>query len=136
VVKLKDIRAVSSRIAQRFQPQKIVLFGSHARGLASEDSDVDLLVVMPYRGSGARMAAKILNQVRPDIPVELLVRTPQQLRRRIAQNDFFLREILDEGKVLYAATGGPRQRENHESAKARKELRIQAVAAQRWPNLA
>ena len=103
MVQMTDIQAVSDRIAREFQPDRIVLFGSHAMGCASADSDVDLLVVMPYQGHGARQAVEILNRVRPDIPVELVVRTPQQMRERLAQQDYFLRDIVDQGKVLYAA---------------------------------
>jgi predicted nucleotidyltransferase len=102
MVPMKEIRNVSAEIAREFQPEQIVLFGSHADGRATDDSDVDLLVVMPFQGNGARMAVDILNRIQPDIPVELLVRTPRQLRERLASNDFFLRGIIDKGKVLYA----------------------------------
>ncbi|OHB75832.1 MAG: hypothetical protein A2W31_14920 [Planctomycetes bacterium RBG_16_64_10] len=104
MVELKEIRKLSSQIAREFEPERIVLFGSYAKGSANADSDVDLLVVMPFRGSSARMAAAILNHVNPEIPVEILVRTPAQLRERLAQSDFFLREIMDEGKILYAVS--------------------------------
>ena len=104
MVEMKEIRTLSSQIAREFEPDRIMLFGSYAKGSATSDSDVDLLVVMPFRGSSARMAAAILNRVNPNIPVEILVRTPAQLRDRLAQNDFFLREVMDEGKTLYAAS--------------------------------
>jgi predicted nucleotidyltransferase len=97
------IRALSNRIAAQFKPERIVLFGSRATGRASGDSDVDLLVVMRFKGLGARKAAEILNRVEPEFAVDLLVRSPKQLRNRLAQGDPFLAEIVRRGKVLYEA---------------------------------
>lgn len=98
------IQALTRRIAAHFKPERIILFGSRATGRARGDSDVDLLVVMRYRGRGARKAAEILNRVEPDFAVDLLVRSPEQLRRRLAQRDAFLAEVVRRGKVLYEAT--------------------------------
>jgi len=97
---------LSRRIAQQFAPERIVLFGSRARGRARSDSDVDLLVVMRHRGASARKAAEILNAVEPEFPVDLIVRTPQEVRRRLAQNDSFFGEITRRGRVLYDAARG------------------------------
>ena len=94
---------LSRRIARQFAPERIVLFGSRARGRVRRDSDVDLLVVMHYRGASARKAAEILNTVEPEFPVDLIVRTPQELRWRLAQNDSFFGEITRRGRVLYDA---------------------------------
>jgi predicted nucleotidyltransferase len=99
-----QIKALSRRIAEQFNPERIILFGSRARGRAHADSDVDLLVVMRCSGPGARKAAEILNRVEPEFAVDLIVRTPQELRRRLAQQDRFLAEVVRRGKVLYAAT--------------------------------
>ena len=103
MVASSKIRALSNRIAEEFHPERIILFGSHARRQAREDSDVDLLVVMPFRGKGARKSVEILNRVEPDFPVDVIVRTPRQMRERLARSDFFLREVVKNGKVLYEA---------------------------------
>jgi predicted nucleotidyltransferase len=100
---MESIRAVSKRIAAEFQPEQIILFGSHAYGTAREDSDVDLLVVMPFEGMAAYKAVEILNSVDPPFPVDLLVRRPEELEQRIALNDWFLRDIVTRGQTLYAA---------------------------------
>ena len=97
------IRQLSRRIAEQFNPERIILFGSRARGRARRDSDVDLLVVMRFKGQGARKAAEILNRVEPQFAVDLIVRTPQELRWRLAQDDPFLAEIVRRGKVRYEA---------------------------------
>ena len=98
-----QIRALSRRIAAQFNPDRIILFGSRARGRAHADSDVDLLVVMRCNGSGARKAVEILNRVEPEFAVDLIVRTPQEIRKRLAQHDGFLADIVRRGKVLYEA---------------------------------
>jgi uncharacterized protein len=95
------IQELSQQIAAQFSPERIILFGSHAYGEPTADSDVDLLVVMPFEGQAFRKAAEILNQISPTFSVDLLVRTAEQLDERLELGDFFLREIVTRGKVLY-----------------------------------
>ncbi len=84
--------------------QGVWLYGSRARGESTGwDSDVDLLVVMPFEGKGVHQAIEILDRLDARLPVDLLVRTPQELCERLGMNDFFLREVVERGKVLYAA---------------------------------
>lgn len=94
---------MQNRIAAEFQPQRIVLFGSYADGTQDEHSDLDLRIVMRYVGSGIRKAVEILNRVNPRIPVDLVVRTPEEIQKRVRENDFFLADILRRGRVLYEA---------------------------------
>ena len=101
MVDMDSIHTLVERIVQAYHPERIVLFGSYAYGMPTLDSDVDLLVVLPFEGKGARKAIEILNTVLPEFPVDLLVRTPEQLRQRLACHDFFLREVLEKGKTLY-----------------------------------
>ena len=82
-----------------FREDRQVSGGGRFRG----DSDVDLLVVMRYKGHSARMAAAILNKLEPEFSVDLIVRTPSELRKRLAQQDQFLAQIVRNGKVLYEA---------------------------------
>ena len=88
----------------QFNPSKIILFGSYAHGKPTEDSDVDMLVVMKFKGRGARKASEILVATDPRFPIDLLVRTPAQIRTRLKLGDFFIREITQKGKVLYEAS--------------------------------
>ena len=103
MVSLKEIREMAGRIARDFQPTRIILFGSHARGTSNAESDVDILVVMPFKGRRSAKAVEILDRIKPRFGVDLLVRTPEEVRRRLSWNDFFLREIMEKGRVLYEA---------------------------------
>jgi predicted nucleotidyltransferase len=99
----QKIRAFVDELVRRFQPERVVLFGSHAYGFPDDGSDVDLLVIMPHRGHSARQAALIRQQVRAGFPLDLIVRSPAKLRQRIKMGDSFLCEVLSKGKVLYEA---------------------------------
>jgi uncharacterized protein len=94
------IRRYARKIAERFRPDKIILFGSHAYGKPHADSDVDLLVIMPARNQ-LDQAVKIRWQLPAPFPMDLLVRTPKNVASRIADGDSFLQEITSKGKVLY-----------------------------------
>ena len=103
MVAIREIRAFSRRIAERFKPRRIILFGSYACGKPTEDSDVDLFVVMPFRGDEAYKAAEIRLAIHSPFPLDLIVRTPAEVRRRLAMEDWFIMDILEKGKVLYEA---------------------------------
>lgn len=103
-VSRRTITSFVRRIARQFNPHKIILFGSYAYGSPTEHSDVDLLVIMPFEGKGAKKAAEILLATDPRFPIDLLVRTPKQIKTRIKLGDYFLREITQKGKVLYEST--------------------------------
>ena len=102
-VTTEALAEIVRRIVAALQPERIILFGSHAMGRADAESDVDLLVVMPEEVSGVRVAADIVSRLRPTLPVELTVRSSRQIRERLALNDFFLKEVMATGKELYAA---------------------------------
>jgi len=103
MVAMKDIRNFSRRVARQFRPRRIILFGSYAEGQATRDSDVDLLVILPHRGKAVEKSVAIRLATRPPFPLDLLVRTPQEVRKRLAMGDTFIRDILEKGKVLYEA---------------------------------
>jgi uncharacterized protein len=99
------IAKLTEQIVQEFQPDKIILFGSHARGEPRPDSDIDLLVILPFKGTGFRKSLEILNRLAPGFPVDLLARHPADTARRYAEGDPLIREALDHGKVLYERHG-------------------------------
>jgi predicted nucleotidyltransferase len=104
VIKRSQIRAFSDAVARQFHPRKIVLFGSYAYGEPTEDSDVDLLVIMNRtRDRGQRMSIRIRHAVPRDFPLDLLVKTPTDVARRLRWRDPFICELIEKGEVLYEA---------------------------------
>ncbi len=101
MVEMEKIFGLSERIAGEFQPERIILFGSYAYGTPSKDSDVDLLVILPFKGKPTRKALEILNKTNPQIPLDLIVRTPEQIKERLANRDWFICEIMEKGRLLY-----------------------------------
>jgi predicted nucleotidyltransferase len=96
------IRSFCNAVAKQFRPRKIILFGSHAYGRPTTDSDVDLLVIMPrVRQRGERMSVRIRHAVPRDFALDLLVRTPLEVARCLRHGDFFIRDIMENGKVMY-----------------------------------
>src|SRR5947199_9748692 len=104
-VPLAAIRRFARRIAERFRPQMIILFGSYAYGTPHAESDVDLLVIMPTRNAIDQAIRIGLAFERP-FSVDLHVRTPFQIRQGLKDpddRDWFLYEVMTNGKVLYEA---------------------------------
>jgi predicted nucleotidyltransferase len=99
-VPMSVIRRFARDVAKQFHPEKIVLFGSHAYGQPHQDSDVDILVVMPARNA-IDQAIKIGRVTEPQFPLDLIVRTPKDIAWRLKEGDSFLREVMAQGKVLY-----------------------------------
>ncbi len=103
MIGMNEIESLRDSIVRAFRPRRIVLFGSYAYGKPTEDSDLDLLVILPFEGKPARKAIEIRSKLNPKVPLELLVRTPEQVANRIADHDWFMREIMERGRVLYEA---------------------------------
>ena len=108
MIERSQIQELADRIAKEFNPERIILFGSHVSGAPSSDSDsdVDLLVVLPHRDKGWRVAAQIRRRIRSPFPLDLIVRTPEQVRERLALDDPFVKEIVERGQLLYEAARG------------------------------
>jgi len=99
----EEIRKRAEQIGQEFHVHQIILFGSHSNGKATADSDVDLMVTMDTALRSVQQAVEIRKKIRFPFPVDLIVRTPAQIRERLALGDPFIREIVSKGKVLYEA---------------------------------
>jgi predicted nucleotidyltransferase len=99
-IPMRLIRRFARQVAERFQPDKIVLFGSYAYGTPHADSDVDILVIMPCRNQ-LDQAVKIELAYDPPFPLDLIVRTPASIKWRLDEGDSFHTEIVTKGKVLH-----------------------------------
>jgi predicted nucleotidyltransferase len=100
-VSKKDIEKVAKQIVDYFRLDRIILFGSHAYGNPHADSDVDLLVLLPYGGKGFKKSLEIINKLNPPFGIDHLARRPDDTLRRYEQGDPLIREALDKGEVLY-----------------------------------
>jgi predicted nucleotidyltransferase len=102
----KAIDQVVEQIVEKFKPQKIILFGSYARGNPRPKSDVDMLVVMDTPLKDVRQAIEICQQIEYRFGLDLIVHTPKYLAERVKMGDWFLSDVLEEGKVLYDTANG------------------------------
>ena len=101
MVAMKDIQQTADRIAREFHPEKIILFGSYAGNTPTPDSDVDLLVILPFEGKNFTKSVEMLSKVNPPFAADLLARCPEDTRRRYELGDPLIRAALDEGVTLY-----------------------------------
>jgi predicted nucleotidyltransferase len=99
-IPMRVIRRYARAIAEEFHPEKIILFGSYAYGTPHDDSDVDLLVVMPASNLHSQ-AVRIRLRLAAPFPLDLLVRTPQQMAWRLREGESFTTTVVSQGKVLY-----------------------------------
>src|SRR5437879_872147 len=119
-VPMRLIRRFARQLAELFRPDMIILFGSHAYGNPHADSDVDILVIMPARNQ-IDQALRIDRALDPPFPLDLIVRTPRNMKWRLEEGDSFLREIVARGKVLYEkADGGMGEKGRGRSPSRRK----------------
>jgi predicted nucleotidyltransferase len=125
-IPLAAIRRFARRIAERFHPDKIILFGSYAYGQPHEESDVDLMVIMPTRNA-IDQAIRIDLAFEWPFALDIHVRTPYQIKLGLKEGDcdWFLREVMEKGKVLYEAADGPANRR----ARSRRNPRSPGSAA-------
>ena len=103
------LKEAAQRIVDALAPERVILFGSYAQGTPTPDSDIDLLVVMKTeeRPSERRRAVSRLFGERP-CPMDIVVRTPREVRQSMERVDPFIREVLERGRVLYERpTGEP-----------------------------
>lgn len=102
-ITIRDIQTIVQQIVEHFHPQKVILFGSYAHGAPTEDSDVDLLVVMETEAQPLHAAACIAAAIDHPFPVDILVRRPAELEASLARKGGFASEVMSTGVVLYEA---------------------------------
>jgi predicted nucleotidyltransferase len=96
------LKNVTNRIVEAFDPDRIIVFGSHVYGQPTPDSDVDLLIIMDSDERPAARAMQVSKALRPrPFPMDILVRTPAEIQQRLEIGDYFIREVLKQGRVLY-----------------------------------
>lgn len=99
---LEEIERMVGRIVEGFDPQKIILFGSYARGTSGPDSDVDLLIIMNVMGSKKDITIQIDRAlIDRRLPLDIVVVTPEDVERYRGLVGNVIRPALKEGRVLY-----------------------------------
>ena len=97
----REIQDYCNAVAREFHPCKIILFGSHAYGKPTPDSDVDLLVILDFRGNEVHKAGQIRSRFNAPFPLDLLVRKPRFITERLHERDMFIELVMNRGLVLY-----------------------------------
>lgn len=103
-VPFSEIQKLCDEIVEKFHPEKVILFGSYAYGTPTEDSDVDIMVVMDADGEPQHNAVNIRRELSGRFPLDLLVRDSKTIAQRIEWNDWFLKDVLEKGKLLYESS--------------------------------
>ena len=98
---MDEIKAFTDALVASYAPEKVVLFGSYATGSATEDSDVDLLVLMPHAGKACAQALDIRRNLRRNFPLDLIVQSPEEAEFRARAGDPFITEAMLRGRTLY-----------------------------------
>ena len=99
---MKDIRSIAKRIAEKFDVEKIILFGSYAYGKPATTSDIDLCVVMETKDRPFAKSLEILQALSPlQFGIDIVVRNEKDFKRRIPQGDVFLEDIWNRGIILF-----------------------------------
>jgi predicted nucleotidyltransferase len=98
----KEIENITRQIIEKYDPEKIILFGSVARGEFRRDSDADFLIIKkdpPFYG--ADRIRELNRLIERNIPIDLLIYKPEEFEKRLKMGDPFLKAVVNEGKVLY-----------------------------------
>lgn len=101
----QKLKALTQKIVKKYAPQKIILFGSYAWGKPDTDSDVDLFIIKNSEKPRRERQRDLRGKIFPSgLAADLLVYTPEEVEKRLAREDFFMRNIIDKGKTLYDAS--------------------------------
>ncbi len=99
----KEIKNITQQLIEKYQPEKIILFGSMARGEFNGDSDLDFLIIKSdVPASGIERRWEVRKLVKKTLPADFLVYHPEEIKNRFQRREPFILTILKEGKVLYA----------------------------------
>lgn len=100
----RQLKKITQKIVKEFKPEKIILFGSYAWGKPGPDSDVDLFVVKESKENSLDRERELRRLLFGNNfpPMDILVYTPSEVQKRLDFEDFFIEDVLNKGKILYA----------------------------------
>jgi len=97
----EEILEKANQIIKKFDPEKIILFGSYASGNPVAASDVDLLIIMNSNKPSWEKSIEISLAMKHSFPIDIIVKTPEEIDKRTRAGDFFIDDILKKGRILY-----------------------------------
>lgn len=97
----QELKKIIQNLKSNYDPEKIILFGSLTKGKLSRGSDIDLVIIKQTKDNPWKRAAQVDRFIEHAVPVDVLVYTPDEIEERLKMNDFFVKDILEKGKVLY-----------------------------------
>lgn len=97
----KELESIVNRISRYYKPERVILFGSAAKGRFRKGSDLDLLIIKKTATNPWDRILEVDQNIEHNIPIDIFVYTPDEIAERLKLNDFFIKEILEEGKILY-----------------------------------
>lgn len=97
----KEIKKIVNQLEKKYKPEKIILFGSCAYGKLKPSSDIDMLIIKKTLKKRIERIKDVLFLIDNDLPFEPLVYTPFEIKKRLALNDFFIKDIFKKGKIIY-----------------------------------
>jgi len=100
-----EIEKLVQFIAEKFNPKKVILFGTYAYGEATSESDVDLMIIVNSNKSTWELSVEISSALDHTFPLDIVVKSGQEIEDRLASGDFFIEDIIEKGKVLYERPG-------------------------------
>jgi predicted nucleotidyltransferase len=94
------IKKISMQLKQ-YKPDKVILFGSHARDASDRYSDIDLIIIKRTKKRFLNRIKDVLKIIKPDYAIDILVYTPEEFQKMISKGNPFLEYVVREGKVIY-----------------------------------
>ena len=104
MIKQTEINKLARKIIDNYKPERVYLFGSFAWGKPTKDSDVDLLIIKNTKKKFIQRQLEVRKIINGDLPVDILVKTPKEVEKRLDLGDFFYKDIVFKGKSLYEKT--------------------------------
>src|SRR3990172_3548139 len=98
-----EIQTITKQIVEKYKPEKVILFGSAARGEFKPESDLDFLIIKKTSKKKVERMREIADLVSRKTPSDFLVYTPEELEKRLSIGDYFVEDVLKEGRILYGS---------------------------------
>lgn len=97
---ISRVKKIAERLKKEYKAEQVILYGSYARGVATEHSDIDILIIAPTEESFYQRMATVLSLVRDlyhGLPISPIVLKPEELEERKRKGDQFIQEIVEKG---------------------------------------